>query len=426
MGKIKNIFNYINNFFTNNISLKLLSLLIALGVWFIVIWSVDPSVINAVKNVPIRLDFSKYSAISQMGLNVIDGNNLLATVYIKGNRNIVGVIQPEDLLVKASVDNITEAGTYELAVEANVKNKLYKDIEFSAITPSVVKVKVDKIITKSIPLEVICNGATVPEDYILGNPISSIDKINITGPEKDIDKVDKGLVVCDVNKKISQTIKLTENIVLKSNTLIDVDDKYINLDNEIVNITLPVLKKKILPLTIDFINQPKDFPINDLKYKIEPSKIEIAGPENEIDKKESINVAYIDMKKLKLDNVQEYSINIPSNFVNIENIEKVKVVFDVNGMSSKILSNILIKVPYTLVNHNIAVNSKKINNVEIVGKKDVLSNLVAGDVVAEIEINDNDISAGQMTVPLKISVPGKGLVWAVGDYTSIITITDKE
>ena len=138
------------------------------------------------------------------------------------------------------------------------------------------------------------------------------------------------------------------------------------------------------------------------------------------------NVAYIDIKKLKLDNVQEYSINIPSNFVNIENIEKVKVVFDVNGMSSKILSNILIKVPYTLVNHNIAVNSKKINNVEIVGKKDVLSNLVAGDVVAEIEINDNDISAGQMTVPLKISVPGKGLVWAVGDYTSIITITDKE
>lgn len=426
MGKVKNIVNYINNFFTNNISLKLLSLLIAVGVWFIVIWSVDPSVINAVKNVPIRLDFSKSSAMSQMGLNIIDGNNLLATVYIKGNRNIVGVIQPEDLLVKASVENITEAGTYELAVEANVKNKLYKDIEFSAITPSVVKVKVDKITTKSIPLEVICNGATVPEGYILGTPISSVDKINITGPEKDIDKVDKGLVVCDINKKISQTMQLTENIVLKSNTLIDVDDKYINLDNEIVNITLPVLKKKILPLTIDFINQPKDFLIDDLKYKIEPNKIEIAGPENEIDKKESINVAYIDIKKLKLDNVQEYDINIPSNFVNIENIEKVKIIFDTNGMSSKILSNILIKVPYTLVNHNIAVNSKKINNVEIVGKKDVLSNLVAGDVVAEIEINDNDISAGQMTVPLKISVPGKGLVWAVGDYTSIITITDKE
>lgn len=426
MGKVKNIVNYINNFFTNNISLKLLSLLIAVGVWFIVIWSVDPSVINAVKNVPIRLDFSKSSAMSQMGLNIIDGNNLLATVYIKGNRNIVGVIQPEDLLVKASVENITEAGTYELAVEANVKNKLYKDIEFSAITPSVVKVKVDKITTKSIPLEVICNGATVPEGYILGTPISSVDKINITGPEKDIDKVDKGLVVCDINKKISQTMQLTENIVLKSNTLIDVDDKYINLDNEIVNITLPVLKKKISPLTIDFINQPKDFLIDDLKYKIEPNKIEIAGPENEIDKKESINVAYIDIKKLKLDNVQEYDINIPSNFVNIENIEKVKIIFDTNGMSSKILSNILIKVPYTLVNHNIAVNSKKINNVEIVGKKDVLSNLVAGDVVAEIEINDNDISAGQMTVPLKISVPGKGLVWAVGDYTSIITITDKE
>lgn len=425
MSKVKNITIVLKDSLTKNIYLKIISLIIAVIGWFIVVWSIDPDVTTVLKDVPIQIGVSELT-VQKMGLNIIDGNNVFATVHIKGNRNVIGVIKNDDVVLTASTANIVEAGTYELEVNASVKNQIYKDIKFSAINPSVVKVKVDKVVTKVVPVEVICNGVMVPDGYMLEKAVPSVDELVITGPEKDVEKVDKGVVICDVNKKIDKTLKVVNDVVLKSKDLIDIDTKYINLNNEVINVTIPVLKKKVLPVTIDFINKPKDLPIEELQYSIEPKEIEIAGPNEDIDKRESINVAYIDMKNLNLEQEEEYSINIPSNFVNIENIEKVKVKFNMENMDSKEFSNVAIKMPYTLATHNIIVNSKKLNKVIVVGKKNIVSKLTSGDIVAEIEINDSEITAGQVSVPLKISIPNKGLVWAIGDYKAIITITDKK
>ncbi|MBP0979251.1 MAG: hypothetical protein J6C55_01215, partial [Oscillospiraceae bacterium] len=70
--------------------------------------------------------------------------------------------------------------------------------------------------------------------------------------------------------------------------------------------------------------------------------------------------------------------------------------------------------------------TKKLNNIKLIGQEDIISNLISGDIVAEIEINESEISVGQLTVPVKISIPNKGVVWAVGDYSSVITITSKD
>ena len=426
MKRFKDMMNYLSSFFAGNIYFKLLSLFISIIVWFIVVWSIDPDVTTLVKNVPVQFGTSESSAIKRLGLNIIDGNNILATVYIKGNRNIVGVIEPEDISVVASVNEITEAGTYELEVKAEVKNQVYKDIKFTAIKPSVVKVKIDKVVTKTIPIEIVCNGVTVEEGYITEKPISSVDFVTITGPEKDVEKVDSALVVCDVHKKLNKTLKTVEDVVLSSKTLPAIETKYINLDSEIVSVTIPVLKKKTLPLVLDFTNLPPGFPIEELRYDISPSEIEVAGPEEEINQRESINLAYFDIKNLDLDSKIEYSINLPSNFINIENIEKAEVKFDFKNFDSKTFSNVLIKVPYSFRDYNIIVNSKRINNIKLVGSKNVLANIVSGDIVAEIELSDAEIAVGQKTVPLKISVPGKGLVWASGEYSSVITVTNKK
>lgn len=426
MKKIKNFLKNFSVFFTNNIGPKFLAMIVAVVIWFIVIWIIDPDVTKAIKNIPIEIGTSESSAIKKMGLDIIDGNNIFATVYMRGNRNIVGLIDSNDILVLADASNITEAGTYELEVSAGMKNQIYRDIKFPAINPSVIKVKVDRLITKTVPVEIICNGVTVPDGYLLEKAVASLDIVNITGPEKDVEKVDKAVVICDINKKISETLKITEDIKLMSDAIADIDTKYINMDSEVVNITLPVLKKKILPITVDFINQPKGFPIDDFKYSVDPKTIEVAGLAEEVDKKESVNIAYIDMKKLSLDAEEEYKIEIPSNFVNVENVEKVKIKFDVGKTSSRLFSNVMIKIPYVLSDYDININTKKIDNIKIIGKQDIIDNLISGDIVAEVEINENEISVGQVTVPVKISVPNKGLVWAVGDYSAVVTIVNKK
>ena len=425
MERLKSILRKLQQSLTNNLHLKLLSLIISIIAWLIVTWTIEPDVTKSIKNVPIQVGMSESSTARKMGLGVIDGNDKAAMVYINGRRNIVGVIKSEDISVLASAYDILEAGTYELPIEASIKNKMYKDVTVEAIQPSVIKVRFDKIISKTIPVEVIYKGIVVPEGYILGAAMPSTESLIITGPEKDIEKIDKGVIVCDVNKEQTKSIKLSKKVILANNDGLEIDTTYVNVDYEEIHITIPVLKKKKLDVTVSFINQSTDFPLDELKYTIEPSKIELAGPEEDIDKKESINVGYIDMNRLNPDE-QELMFKVPNGFVDIENIENVKIYFDMNNITSKNISKVDIRVPNTLVTHDIRVNSKHLNNIKIVGKKDIVQKLTSGDIVAEVQINDSDIVVGQMTVPIIISIPNKGLVWSVGEYKAVVTIKDKK
>ncbi len=55
----------------------------------------------------------------------------------------------------------------------------------------------------------------------------------------------------------------------------------------------------------------------------------------------------------------------------------------------------------------------------------MLDNITADDIIAVIDLSDRDIITGEYKVPVKVSVPNKGLVWAYGDYTAVIKVTPK-
>ena len=50
---------------------------------------------------------------------------------------------------------------------------------------------------------------------------------------------------------------------------------------------------------------------------------------------------------------------------------------------------------------------------------------MGSDLVAEIDLSDRDVVPGPFSLPVKISAPGKGLVWATGDYTAVVTIQER-
>lgn len=54
-----------------------------------------------------------------------------------------------------------------------------------------------------------------------------------------------------------------------------------------------------------------------------------------------------------------------------------------------------------------------------------MKGITAADVVASIDLMDTTVTTGQFSVPVKISVPNKGLVWAAGEYTVVIRASEK-
>lgn len=424
--KPKSIIKNIISIISNKYHLKLFSILIATIIWLIVVWSIDPNTIRVINNVPIKIDISESSMINKLGLSVIDGNNNLGNVYVKGKRNLIGMLNSKDIEASVIVSNISGPGTYELNVSAYSNNRQFKDMEIYAINPETIKIKLDKVITKTIPVEVMSLGATVHEGYMLNTPIPSINSLSIVGPERDLKNIKKGIITCKVNKELTKTSQVRGNVSLVNENNITVNTDYININNEFIDVVIPVLKKKTLPVTIDFINIPTGFPIDELKYSLSDSTIDVAGPAEDIDAKESINLAYIDMKKLEMNEEIEFDVNLPSDFINIENIQKIYVHFDMKDLDSKYMSNIKVKMPYKLSNVDVILNTKFINNVKIIGIKDVVNTLTAGDIIAEIASDNTELPIGRTTLPVNIYVPNKGKIWAVGEYKAEVTIKEKK
>ena len=96
--------------------------------------------------------------------------------------------------------------------------------------------------------------------------------------------------------------------------------------------------------------------------------------------------------------------------------------FDSTGMVEKNFNVTNIVVENVPLNYEVEVTTEQINDVRVIGPQSIVNGLVAGDIVATIDLSESSsIASGQIELPVKITIPNKGLVWASGNYRAIIS-----
>ena len=132
----------------------------------------------------------------------------------------------------------------------------------------------------------------------------------------------------------------------------------------------------------------------------------------------------IDFEQLDLTEQSTYTfrVRLSDDFVNIENIENVVVEFDTEGLASTYLN----LNQFYIVNEpsGFTVNSmtQSLYNVKIIGEEKAVKALKSGDFMVTIDLSDRDVQVGQYEVPVNISAPTQGKVWALGAHTAVINI----
>ena len=113
-------------------------------------------------------------------------------------------------------------------------------------------------------------------------------------------------------------------------------------------VTLPVYKKKEVPITVDFLNMPTGFNLDSLNYSIDPTTMEIAGPVEIVDYINEISLGSIDMKELTPDSEVYYSAILPDGVISIDNVNDALVSFssvDYDSKSFKVSDIRLVNAP---------------------------------------------------------------------------------
>lgn len=408
--------------FNNNRFLQFLSLVIAVILWLVAA-NADGDDTTIVKNVPVQINLEE-SVLGKLGLDTISDEDYKVDVLIKGPSYIIGNIEPSDIDVNALLNNITGPGSYDVKLEGVDKNNVGFTVEL--LRPSAVKLQFDRLVTKKLTLEADITGISIPEGYVLENEMVSPKEITITGPEIDVQKVYKAVVRTNTERTLEKTEVIKSKIELQDKDGNIVESKYINMDSDSADVTIPVLKNKLIPVEISFINVPPKFPLTELEYEFSNDYLEVAGPASLIDNMSVIHLGYVDVKSLDIDGSYSFSVSLPVGFENLESIDTILVNFDTTAMEEKKFNVTNINVVNVPVNYSVRVTTKNISGVTMIGRKDIINTLTSKDIVAEIDMSSiGEIRTGQIKVPVSVFAPNKGLVWANGEYQAIIEVKEK-
>ncbi len=409
--------------FNNKTFLMVLSLIMAFLAWIFV--SLDSNDTKGRTFTGISVDMEEAEdTISDLGLSVIAADVPRVSVRVEGVTYAIGNLDSSDIRIYPDVSQVDTAGTHTVPLLGEIADTNSGNVHIVEISPSSVQMKFDSLQTVSMDIRARLTGYSVPEDeYLIRDVTVTPRSVELTGPADELNRISQCIVEQEIDEELTSSYTTTLPLKFLDADGNEVDLTYTTTDITEAKVTLPILKKKEVPVTVSFINVPEGFPVNQLKFEFSNESIEVAGPESSIDQYREISLGQIDVRTLNLNSTFSFSVQLPAGFVNTENVQSVLVKLDSTGMVEKSfnIDNILVEnIP---LNYEVEVTTQQINNVRIIGTQSIVDGLVAGDIVATIDLGESSsIASGQIELPVKITIPNKGLVWASGNYRAIISI----
>lgn len=396
--------------------LKIFSIFAAIVAWFIVALNVSPETSQVIRDVPVQI------STEGMELSVIGDQQPAVDVVIKGARNIVGGITADDISVIAVLDGVDGPGTYdlELRVSKRTPNAEYEIISYPS---QITKVRFDTVLTKELEVETDVSGIKVADGFVKVKSTAQPTKITVSGPETEVDQITRCVAKAELSDVLKQTVTVSAGVTFYNAEGTEVSAKGLDLSVDTVQVTVPILKTKEVPVSFDYLNMPSGFDISKLPYTVTPSTLEVAGPEDKVDSLSSLNLGYIDFKNLGLNAQLTYDVVVPTNFTNLSGVEKVQVKFDTSGYESKAFTVSNIRVVNAPEGYTVTVESQSLPNVNVIGTSDVMQTLAATDLVAEVNMDSVEIAEGRMSVAVSVYAPSKGQLWAYGEYTVTVNVS---
>ena len=416
----------LKEFFSNNTMLKVISLLLAFAAWLIVVENVDREAFSTIKDVTINMNTVEDS-ISTLGLNSITPDVEQATVSVSGIMYAVGNLSKEDIEVVPDISRVTGAGVYELPLIGRIKNASNdKEVQVTSVTPSRITVKFDTLHTKILDIGTNLNGIRGQAGYLIQDELVTPSTVSITGPEAEVSRVSRCEVRLSVDEKLSETYSKKADLVLLDKDGNVVEPVNITMDAQQATVTIPVLKIREVPVQLQFMNVPKNFPVEDLDFLISSKTIKVAGPKESVDKYAAVVLDHIDFKQLSIGSTFAFNVKLPAGFWNVENIRSVQVSLNSRNMTTKKFNLEDIRVINVPLGYKAEAMAKQLTDVEIIGDADALEKLAAGDIIAEVDLRESsDIETGQVLLPVKVYVPNGDLAWARGSYEVVVSISEK-
>ena len=400
------------------------SLIVAIICWCLVSMSQTTEIERVFQNVSVSIPMDE-SVAKNSGLEVFGEQDYTVDVTVKGLSYIVNdsKFTNENISVVASCSSVTAAGTYDLPLNATVVG-FSGDVEVVNISLKTIKVSFDERVSKSFALtEEIkeLDGYSLGTGLIRENPILSVEKLDISGPSKEIAKISSVKALVELNKQLTATERFEAEIIAESSSgVVDLSDCKIEL-SEPVYVTIPINKVGKYVTAVDFIGMPQSYREEGIKYSVYPSEIDVSvmtgANDTQLNESNEILIGTIDFSQIN--NVKN---RIVINNENLSSeVKNFTVTIDMSSMAKRWLE-IPVDASSVTVPDGVKVLSATVESVQIVGPSSSVMNIDKTAAYAVPVFDAAQYSSGKHLIPAKIVLRTLTDSWVHGTYTIEIEV----
>jgi len=357
------------------------------------------------------------------GLVVTEQDSTSVDVTLSGTRRVLSKLTNSNLTAVVDLSNVyTDARysvVYSLSFPAGVSES---EVTLLRSSVDVINFTVDRLVSKTVEVKGVFSGTTadgyIAEKTLEFDPLT----VKISGPKSAINEVYDAFVVI-TREDVDKTLSYSTTYDLRDAEGNILDNDSILREVEEVNVTLPVLSSREIPLDVTIINGGGATRENNVEIKIEPDSVMLAGDAETMDSITKIILGTIDLSDFAKEFEMDYTIVLPNDTVNMTGASEAVVRVSVKGLETK---------SFTIPKDNLScINAAEGYKADVITEsltitvrapEDILDKIQANNLWAVADLSEIGANPGVFNPSVKIRIDGFPEAGVIGDYAIHVTM----
>ncbi|MCR5742144.1 MAG: hypothetical protein K6F92_00245 [Lachnospiraceae bacterium] len=415
----------------NNITLKLLAVVIAFFTWFAVMYNLNP--INT-KKIKVPVEIMNDEAITDQNwvYDVVGEGTVEITVTAK-SFDLVRIAASDfevyvDMRYLTGSTNTEKQGTIEYKILNNADI-----IEEISLSETSMYFNLEEIVSRTYTINIVTSGSAA-EDYVAASePTAVPSTITVSGRSSDVYNIASVAYYLNINDASEEINETGTPVLLDSTGKVIEDTSKLTISPQTVQIVQPIMQTKTVKIVCDETtgDPAVGYSVSDIELDV--STIKIAGYKAIISGVTQVEIpaSVIDVENLT--QAKTYEVDLSSL-----TLEQMGLPEGVSFVSTNTTVNVTVKIEkfsrkiYRLaVPDDISIAGKSdlydysfddtLVNITLVGTSTDLANTEAANIQADLNLTG--YTAGSWSVPLVITLP-EGLEVAA-NVEVVVNITEK-
>ena len=263
---------------TNNLGLKLLSIIAAVMLWLIIVSIDDPVAYQDFSGIRVTM-LNEDTVTDRDKVYRIEDNSDIISIRVQAKRSVLAKLTPEDFTATADMEKNIKFDNL-VGIEVTCNNRNVKSTDITKSRENVV-IRIEDASSEQFNVVVNQIGQE-GEGYLVGMAVPEQSLLQISGPASVIAEIRR--VVVDLNKTGFTTDQIKNcEIKIFDNSDNPIDTTYLEYNGKTtgMNVHVTMFKKKTVRLHVDYTGTPeRGYSFKELTFK--PDTIEIAGTTEDI------------------------------------------------------------------------------------------------------------------------------------------------